>query len=69
MLQERSCLYMLTTARVHCHHGIKSLAQFCTSTGMREQLDRSSEEQENIRGEPRLVHAGLTMLQLVPMHT
>ena len=39
MLQEHSCLYMLTTARMHHHHSINSLAQFCTSTGMRELLD------------------------------
>ena len=30
---------------------------------MRELLDRSSEEQESAREEPRLVQAGLTMLQ------
>ena len=30
---------------------------------MRELLDRSSEEQESARGEPRLVQAGLMTLQ------
>ena len=64
MLQKRSCLYMLTTARMHHHHhGINLLAQFCTCTRVCELLDRSSEEQESARGEPGLVHAGLMTLQ------
>ena len=53
------CLYMLKTACVRRHHGINSLY---TSTGVRELLDRSSEERESARGEPYLVHAGLTTL-------
>ena len=49
-LHERSCPYVLTTAHMHRHHGINSLAQFCTSTGVSKQLDRSSEEQESAKG-------------------
>ena len=74
-LHERSCLDVLMTVRVHRHHSINSLAQFCTSTGVSEQLDRLSEEQESAKGQRRLVYtvlmagqrcqvyAGLTTLQ------
>ena len=57
-LHERSCVYVLTTARVHRHHGINSLAQFCT--GVSKQLDRSSEEQESAKGQRLLVYTVLT---------